>query len=150
VAAAVAITGAATATTTKGTERFSFIDTSNRRNSDTYSAIATGAFTAGGRAILPKGKGTLRFAGGTIKITEKPNGASMMTADLKICLETFAQSGTYKIVSGTGKYKGISGSGEFQSRFSEVGPIVNGKCSTTADTVASQGIITASGSVSLP
>jgi hypothetical protein len=149
-AAALAITGAATATTTNETEHFSFIDTSNSPNSDTYSAIATGAFTAGGTAILPKRKGTLRFSGGTIKVTEKPNGASMMTSNLKICLETFAQSGTYKIVSGTGKYKGISGSGEFKSKFSEVGPIVNGKCSTTAHTVASQGIITASGPVSLP
>ena len=150
VAAALAITGAATATTSTRTEHFSFIDTSNSPNSDTFSAIATGAFTAGGTAVLPTGKGTLRFSGGTIKVTDKPTGAPKTSANLKICLQTYAASATYKIVSGTGDYKGISGSGKVTAKFTAVGPIVKGKCSTTANTVASQGIITASGPVSLP
>jgi hypothetical protein len=148
LAAALAITGAAMATTT-GTEHFSFIDTSNT-NSQTYSAIATGAFTAGGTAVLPAGKGTLRFGGGTIKVTVKLKGAPKTTSNLKACVYTFAESGTYTIVSGTGDYAGITGSGKFTLKGTAVGPIVKGKCSTKANTVGSQAIITASGPVSLP
>ena len=150
MAAAVAITGAATASPSTKTEHFSFITTATSGNPNLFSAIATGGFTAGGTAILPPGKGTLRFSGGTIKITDKVAGTPKSHANLKICLDTAVESGTYKVVSGTGAYKGISGSGKFTANFRAVGPIVKGKCSTTANAVASQGIITASGPVSLP
>jgi excisionase family DNA binding protein len=118
-------------------------------NPNLFSAIATGAFTAGGTADLPSGKGTLRFSGGTIKLKAKP-GPFKNRPNLKICLDTAVASGTYMLVSGTGAYEGISGSRKFTARFTEVGPIVNGKCSTKANAVASQGLITASGPVSLP
>jgi hypothetical protein len=104
----------------------------------------------GGTAILPSARGTLRFSGGTIKLTDKPSGAPKSHTNLKLCLDTAVESGTYKLVSGTGTYAGISGSGKFTANFREVGPIINGKCSTTANAVASQGIITGSGPVSLP
>jgi hypothetical protein len=149
VAVAFAISGAAMASPSTKTEHLSFISTSTNGNSNLFSAIATGDFTAGGTADLPTGKGTLRFPGGTIKVTDKA-AATKNHPNLKICLDTVAESGTYKLVSGTGVYKGISGSGKFTAKFTEVGPIVNGKCSTTANAVASQGIITASGPVSLP
>jgi hypothetical protein len=150
VAAALVIAGAAMATTSTGTEHFSFIQTATSGNQNLYSAIATGDFTAGGTALLPSGKpGTVRFSGGTITITVKP-GKPKSTANLKLCLQTYADSGKYTIVSGTGAYKGISGSGKFTLKFTDVGPIVNGKCATKANAVANQGIVTANGPVTLP
>ena len=150
MAAALAIAGAALATTSTGTEHFSFIQTATSGNPNLYSAIATGDFTAGGTALLRSGKPlTVRFSGGTITISVKL-GKPKSTANLKLCLQTFADSGTYTIVSGTGAYKGISGSGKFTVKFTAVGPIVKGKCAQNANAVANQGIITANGPVSLP
>jgi hypothetical protein len=148
VAVALAITGAAMASPGTKTEHFSFIQTQTSGNPNLFSAIATGAFTAGGTADLPSGKGTLRFSGGTITVAAKGHAESH--ANLKLCLDVTTESGTYKLLSGTGVYKGISGSGKFTAKFTEVGPIVNGKCDTKAKGVAVQGIIAASGPVSLP
>jgi hypothetical protein len=149
VAASFAITGAAAASPSTGIEHFSFITTATSGNPNLFSAIATGAFTAGGTANLPSGKGTLKFSGGTIKTTSK-SGPMKNKVNSKLCLVVSTQSGTYKLVGGTGVYKGISGSGKYTARFTEVGPIVGGKCSTTANAVAAQGIITGSGPVTLP
>lgn len=151
-AAALAIAGGATASANTKTEHLSFIDTSNNPNSNTYSAIATGAFTAGGTAALGSHRhpATLRFSNGTIKLTFKA-GPFKNRANVKTCLQTTVDSGTYKLASGTGAYKGITGSGKFTLQFRAVGTSVNGKCSTsTPTTVADQNIITLSGPVSLP
>ena len=150
VVAAIAIAGAATAATSTGTEHLSFINTSNNPNSDVFSAIATGDFTAGGTAILRGNTTTLRLPGGTITAKSKAAGTPKTSTNLKLCLETYTESATYTILSGTGAYRGISGSGKSTIKFTGVGPIVKGECSTKADTVASQAIVTGSGPVSLP
>jgi hypothetical protein len=143
----LAITATAAASTA-GTEHFSFIQITNG-NSNVYSAIATGAFTAGGTASLPQGSGTLHFKGGTIKITDKPSGAVKMHVDSSTCLGTFDGVGTYQVVGGTGSYAGISGSGKFTNKGTVVFARVGGKCSQNS-TDASQDVIKASGPVSLP
>jgi hypothetical protein len=146
-ATSLAISGAATAAPTTKTEHFSFISTSATQSS--FSAIATGAFTDGGTALLPSGKGTLKLSGGTIKVTAKA-GRVKNNFDTKTCLGVSVQPGTYKIVSGTRSYAGISGSGKYVAKFTQVGAIVGGKCSMKANPVASQAIILASGPVTLP
>lgn len=152
-AAALAIAGGATASASTNTEHFSFIDTSNNPNSNTYSAIATGDFTAGGTATFGSGShahaATLRFSNGTIKLKVKA-GPPKTRSNFKTCLQTTVDSGTYTLASGTGAYRGITGSGKFNLHFRAVGTSVNGKCSTsTPTTVADQNIITLSGPVSL-
>ena len=152
VAAAVAITSAATATTSTGTEQLSLINIQTNGSAPLhYSTIATGAFTAGGTAILDSkaGTGTLRFQGGTIKLKTK-HSPTKTTGNPKTCLEKDAQSGTYTIASGTGVYKGISGSGNYTTKATFVGATVNGKCSNNTPADAIQIILTASGPVSLP
>ncbi len=147
IAASLAISGAAAAAPTTKTEHFSFVSTAITGN--TFSAIATGAFTAGGTANLPSGKGTLKFPGGTIKVTNKA-GRAKNNFNAKACLSTSVQAGTFKIISGTGVYAGITGSGKYTGSFTEVGPVVAGKCSSKGNPVAVQSIITASGPVTLP
>jgi len=147
VATSLAISGAAAAAPTTKTEHFSFVSTAITGN--TFSAIATGAFTAGGTANLPSGKGTLKFPGGTIKVTAKA-GHAKNNFNAKTCLGTSVQPGTFKIISGTGVYAGITGSGKYTASFTEVGPIVAGKCSMNGNPVAAQGSIRASGPVTLP
>jgi hypothetical protein len=147
MAASLATTGAAAAAPITKTEHFSFISTSITGN--TFSAIATGAFTAGGTANLPSGKGTLKFPGGTIKVTNKA-GRVKSSFDAKTCLATSVQPGTFKVISGTGAYAGITGSGKYTAHFTEVAPTVAGKCSTKGNPVAVQAIISASGPVTLP
>lgn len=147
VATSLAISGAAAAAPTTKTEHFSFVSTAITGN--TFSAIATGAFTAGGTANLPSGKGTLKFPGGTIKVAAKA-GHAKNNFNAKTCLGTSVQPGTFKIISGTGVYAGITGSGKYTASFTEVGPIVAGKCSMNGNPVAAQGSIRASGPVTLP
>jgi hypothetical protein len=150
VAAALTIAVGATASPSTKTEHFSFIDTSNNPNSNVYSAIATGGFTAGGTATLGRHRhpGTLRLSNGTIKLKAKI-GPLKTHGNAKMCLETTVDSGTYTLASGTGAYKGITGSGKLSLDFHAVGPIVKGKCSIPT-TVAAQNIITLSGPASLP
>jgi hypothetical protein len=154
VASAAAIVGAfgavgtAAAATTK-TETFSIILTSN--TSDVASAIATGAFTAGGTALLIGGSScpscwTVHFADGTFKFVK--TGAPKGSKDITGCLYSKAGSGTYKLSGGTGAYKGISGSGEDSVRTLVVYPVVKGGCGS--DAIATQFVISASGPVSLP
>ncbi|HYB28229.1 MAG TPA: hypothetical protein VEF89_16560 [Solirubrobacteraceae bacterium] len=152
IAGAGTITTAAAAPTPTGTEHFSLINIQTSGPTPLhYSAIATGAFTAGGTAILDlrAGTGTLRFQDGSIRLLTK-HSPTKTTGNLKTCLQKDTQSGTYTIVSGTGVYKGISGSGKYTDKATFVGATVNGKCSndTTADAI--QIILTAIGPVSLP
>lgn len=152
LAAAAVIASAAAATTSAKTEHFSLINTQTNGSAPLhYSAIAAGAFTAGGTAILDSkaGTGTLRFQGGTIRLKTKHSPAKT-TGNPKTCLEKDGQSGTYTITSGTGVYKGISGSGKYTAKATFVGATVNGKCSNNTPADAIQIILTASGPVSLP
>ena len=150
VAAALVTTVAATASTSTQTEHFSLIDISNNPKSRLYSAIATGAFTAGGTALLGThgSPSTLHFSGGTITLEAKLPPLKT-NGNAKLCLETTTDSGTYSLVSGTGAYAGISGTGRVTLDFRAVGPIVHDKCSIPT-TLADQNIITLSGPVSLP
>jgi hypothetical protein len=150
--AAIATLGiivAATASAGTKTEHFSFIDTSD--SSQAASAIATGAFTAGGTTVLNRGSDTLRLSHGTIKIEIHFTQAPKTTANPTTCLVTEHSSGTYRLAAGTGTYKGISGSGHFAQAAQQVGPAPHGKCSfTSGNPIASQQTVTASGPVSLP
>jgi hypothetical protein len=149
--AVLALTGAASgsgASGTSGTEHFSFMSTNV--GSDKFSVIATGVFTAGGTATPLAGTNTLKFPNGTIDVTSKRKGKPRYFADTKTCYESVFQKGTYTVVGGTGAYKGIAGSGKFTLTIRQIGPSRNGKCNTkTAKRVASQGIITARGPVTL-
>jgi hypothetical protein len=151
VAAAVAITGAATAATTTGNEHLSLINTQTNGSTPLhYSAIATGAFTAGGTAIVDSkaGTGTLRFQGGTIALKIKP-GTTKSTGHPG-CLLIETAPATYTIAGGTGIYKGITGSGKSKGTATFVGATVKGKCSNNTPADAIQIITRASGPVSLP
>ena len=145
-ATAIAIVGVATASAGTKIENLSLVSTST---SGAYSAIATGAFTDGGIAITQDNLGTLRLQKGTIKLTLKA-GKGSQSINLRTCLATATQPGTYKVTSGTGAYKRITGSGSYVERVSEVGRIVKGKCSRIANPVAVQDSITAHGPVTLP
>jgi hypothetical protein len=144
-AMAIAIVGAATASAGTKIEHFSFMTTTATNG---YTAIATGAFTDGGAALLQVPQGAIKLQRGTIKLAIKV-GKPSESINLKACLGVSTQPGTYKVVGGTGAYKGIAGSGSFVAHYTEVGKIVNGKCSKTAKPVASEGIITASGPVTM-
>ena len=141
-AASLALTGAAIGAGASGTEHFTFLSTSP--TGQTYSAIGTGVFTAGGTMT----RGTLTFPSGTIKVTHKQTGKPVTTMNAKACYFAQTSKGTFTIVSGTGAYKGITGSGTYTSNDRFVGPIVNGKCAK-GKPVAAQGIITATGHVTL-
>jgi len=150
-AAALAITGPAAATTTTGNEHLSLINTQTNGSAPLhYSAIATGAFIAGGTAIIDSkaGTGTLRFQGGTIALKIK-TGATKSTGHPG-CLLIETGPAAYTIVGGTGIYKGITGSGNSQGTATFVGATVDGKCSNNTQADAIQIITTASGPVSLP
>lgn len=147
-AAGLAMTGAAFGSATSGTEHFTFMSTAV--TADRFSVIATGAFTAGGTATPLAGTDTLKFPNGTIETTSQSRGKPVMTANTTTCYETLSQSGTYKVAGGTGAYKGITGSGRFTLSIRQVGPVSNGKCNIkTSKRVASQGIITGYGPITL-
>jgi hypothetical protein len=149
-AATLAITGPAAATTT-GNEHLSLINIQTNGSAPLhYSAIATGAITAGGTAIIDSkaGTGTLRFQGGTIALKIK-SGPEKST-EHPGCLLVETGPATYTIVGGTGIYKGITGSGKSQGTATFVGATVNGKCSNNTQADAIQIITTATGPVSLP
>jgi hypothetical protein len=150
-AAVLAVTSAAFgsgASGTSGTEHFSFMSTNV--GADKFSVIATGVFTAGGTATPLAGADTLRFPNGTIDVASRTKGKPRYFANTKTCYESLVQKGTYTVLGGTGAYKGIAGSGTFTLTIRQIGPSRNGKCDTnTTKRVASQGIITARGAVTL-
>lgn len=146
----VAISVVASAATTNKTEHLSLIDTST--TAQTFSVIATGAFTAGGTYEMSgSGPSTIRLAGGTIKLAGHVIVPPKTETNRTTCLITEHSSGTYTLAGGTGIYQGISGSGRYTQSARQVGPTNSGTCSfTSGNPVASQQIITASGPVSLP
>jgi hypothetical protein len=146
--AAIALTSAALGAGASRIEHLTFMSTNV--TADKFNVIATGAFTAGGTATPLAAKNTLKFPNGTITVTSKSKGQPVYTANTKTCYETLSQKGTYTISGGTGAYKGITGTGKFTLSVRQVGPFVNGMCDTsTKKRVASQGIITAAGPVTL-
>ena len=135
-----------------GAEHFQIMSTS--ATADTNSLIVYGVVTAAGVDHEPANNNgptstdVFTFPGGSFKVTHtNPNGGSF---NPKTCLFQFSGDGTFKISGGTGKYKGISGSGKFT--LSEIGvgaKTKTGACSQTANPIATQLVIDASGKVRL-
>lgn len=147
-AGGLATTGVAFGTGSSSLEHFTFMSTA-APTGETFSAIATGAFTDGGTATLLTKSGKLKLRKGTIEVSTK-QGQPVLSANTKTCYEHLTLKGTYKLVGGTGTYKGIKGSGKFTLRLREIGPFVNGKCDLkTAKRVAGQAVIAAAGPVTL-
>src|SRR5689334_6637196 len=107
-AAGLAMTGVAFGSKSSRTEHFTFMSTA-APTGDTFSVIATGAFTDGGTATLLTKRGKLKLRNGTIETSSKP-GQPVLHANTKTCYEHLSENGTYKILGGTGSYKGIRGS----------------------------------------
>ena len=148
--AAFAIVSASGAT--PSTEHFSLIHASTNP-SPVFSAIATGAFTAGGTATetkRPTKEIIVRFPAGTITLTDSGSGRSRLKKlqTATACLQTKQASGAYTIAGGTGAYKGIGGSGTASRDETFVEAASGGSCAKAF--LAIQATITASGPVSLP
>jgi hypothetical protein len=142
------ITAGASATT--GTESFSLIDATTPKNPG-FSVIATGAFVAGGTAIIPSnGVLKLRFPDGTITLhTGKKPKVTTMHQTATACIETQTNTGGhFTIAGGTGAYRGITGSGRATLHSTFIEQVVHGQCASAFSAV--QAIITANGSISLP
>ena len=149
-AAAIAITGAAGATATTKNERFTLMTTSTVATKPVYSVIATGAFIDGGIATHErKGALTLHLSSGTITLERnKPHPQVTKTETATACMQTASSRFSYTIAQGTGAYKGISGSGRATEHDTVIEQVVHGSCSTNF--AAAQGVITLTGTVSLP
>jgi hypothetical protein len=136
-----------------GTEQFSLIDTSTSASPPVFSAVATGAFTAGGTATehkMPTKDITLRFAAGTITLAAAGHGhtriSKLQTATA--CLQHKLASNTYTIASATGAYSGMTGSGTLTRDETFVEGASGGICANAF--LAVQALTTARGPVSVP
>jgi len=111
------------------------------------SVIATGAFTAGGRANLNTRNGVLHFPGGTI--TAFPHAQATVTqVNRHTCLMTIVQRGTYRLGRGTGKYAHLTGHGRYVAHILAVlNRTRKGRCSQSKRPQALQQVITAHGPV---
>ena len=146
-AAAIAITGAASATTASKNERFTLVSTSTSPD-PAYSVIATGAFADGGTAKKTKAGLALRFPDGTITLDIKKGHKKIVPiVSANACLQTQTSAGTFTVAGGTGAYKGISGSGRTSNSATAVERLVHGACATNYS--AAQVIGTATGPVRL-
>lgn len=144
--ATVAALGAATASASAATERFSFMGTVS---DGSYSVIATGAFTDGGIAKLRNGRGKLWLRDGTITLKTHHRKPKVHVDDTS-CVGEVTESGTYKVVGGTGAYKGIRGSGTLKGHYTAVGRKKDGACSKTTHPAAAQLTVIGRGPIKLP
>jgi hypothetical protein len=130
------------------TEHFSLVGITSKRSflktEVDFSAIANGAFTAGG--TYDDVTHILRFPNGTLDFRTKEGPIKTTGAGCGLLKES--SSDTYVIEHGTGAYKGIKGSGKAIGKVTSVFPMTNGTCSKKPSQV--QIIITGSGPVSLP
>lgn len=156
ILAVTIICGAATfaaanaATPSTKTEHFTLITTSTVASKAVYSVIATGAFIDGGIATHErKGGLKLHLTSGTITLVRrKPHPRVTKTETATACMQTASTRFTYTIVQGTGAYKGISGSGRATEHDAFIEHVVHGSCATNS--AAAQGVITLTGTMSLP
>jgi hypothetical protein len=149
VCGAAAFAAASAATPSTKTEHFTLITTSTTARKPVYSVIATGAFIDGGIATHErKGRLKLHLTSGTITLNRrKPHPQVTKTETATACMQTASSSFSYTIAQGTGAYKGISGSGRATDHDAVIEQVVHGSCSTNFATA--QGVITATGAVSL-
>jgi hypothetical protein len=153
-AAAVAVSGLTGASAAvpaprpaaSGIEHFQLMTTSATSSKATI--IATGVFTAGGidnSGVKPE---TFIFPAGKIHITHRAS-KTKQRFNVKTCLLTVSQSGTYKLIGGTGAYAGISGHGTYKLSILAVAARSKGKCSMKKAPVAWEQLIKAHGPVKL-
>jgi hypothetical protein len=146
LAAAVAgssVTAASASTMASKTEHFRFVSTS--ASSPRASAIAWGAFTAGG--TINTNSGLLRFPGGTFRAAHHRTN-SVAQLNRNSCLFTVEEHGTYRLGHGTGRYRHISGRGKYTSRVRAVlARNSKGRCAQSRPPRAFQQVINAWGSV---
>ncbi|MGP8001026.1 MAG: hypothetical protein ACLPKI_27445 [Streptosporangiaceae bacterium] len=150
LSAAAAITGSSltAASAAAGhagrTEYFRFV---SGLPSGQASAVATGAFTAGGSINLNTPVGMLRFPGGTFRAYPRPT-QTVSQVNRHTCLLTVLQRGSYRIGNGTGRFRHIKGHGTFTAHILGVlGRNKKGKCSQSVRPHAFQQVITAHGPV---
>jgi hypothetical protein len=150
ICGAATFAAASAATPSTKPEHFTLITTSTVASKPVYSVIATGAFIDGGIATHgPKGRLTLHLTSGTITLERsKPHQHLAKTETATACMQTASSRYGYTIVQGTGAYKGISGSGRATDRGAAVERVVHGSCATNF--AAAQGVITLTGTMSLP
>jgi|ERR1039458_2304461 hypothetical protein len=144
VVAGSSVTAAsASAMSSSKTEHFQFAGVS--ASSNRYSAIAYGAFTAGGTINLKSG--LVRVPGGTFRaIHHRTSGKSEFNR--RTCLGVSVEHGTYKIGAGTGKYRHINGRGTYTSRvWFVLARNHRGRCSQSKQPAAFQQIVNARGPV---
>jgi hypothetical protein len=147
--AALALTGlsaAGASPAVSGTEHLQIMSTS--ATSSTAPVIVYGVVTAAGVDHQGNNTDTFKFANGSFKVKHSA-GKGTQNFNPKTCLAQIAEHGTYTISGGTGAYKGISGHGTYHFSILGIAKKVKGKCSQTANPVASQQIIQASGPVTL-
>ena len=146
LAAVVAGTSATTAgasTIPAGKEHFQFVSVS--ASSTRYSAIAWGAFTAGGTINI--NSGLVRFPGGTFRAIHHRTSAQSKL-DRKTCLLVSMEPSTPQLAHGTGKYRHISGRGTFTRRvWGVLARNARGRCSKSKPPAAFQQVINARGAV---
>jgi len=116
----------------------------------TYSAIATGKFTAGGtvKINLADNPYKIIFPGGTIKVVFHP-GKTTTHVTSATCLWVWVEHGTYTLNGGTRAYRTIGGSGTAVNRGWAVMARNNkGKCTWAKNPFAYQQVVTMAGTVS--
>ncbi len=141
VVAGTSVTAASASTTASKTEHFRFMSTS--ASSSMASAIAWGAFTAGG--TINTNSGLVRFPHGTFRAIHHRT-SSVAQLNRRSCLFTAVEHGTYRLGHGTGRYRHISGHGQYTSRVRAVlARNSKGKCSQSRPPRAFQQVINAWG-----
>jgi hypothetical protein len=109
--AVIGLAAPASAKAKSGTEHF--LALSNSSNSKRYTVIGIGPIHARGVDIqLSATKDRFKFPDGALLIKHKPKH-NHNSSDPKTCLQTYTESGTYKITSGTGAYKNATGHGKY-------------------------------------
>lgn len=143
VVAGASVTAASASTVATKTEHFRFMTTS--ASSPRASAIAWGAFTAGG--TINTNSGLVRFPHGTFRAAHhRTSSASQLNR--KSCLFTVVEHGTYRLGHGTGRYRHISGGGKYTNRIRAVlARNSKGKCAQSRLPRAFQEVINAWGPV---
>jgi hypothetical protein len=138
-----------------GTQHFQMMNTSTRQNITTNPLIAYGVITAAGTDHEnANGTDTFSFPGGSLTVKHTPTkGATKQSFNVKSCLFTYSEKGTFKVSGGTGKYKGASGSGSYTLSAIGIGPkLKSGACSQsqTAPLTAQQQGVQIAGKIALP
>jgi hypothetical protein len=148
VAGSMGLTSANASPAKAKKEAFQFV--SGSTTSYTYSAIATGTFTAGGsvKVNADTNPEEIIFPLGTINVLFHPGKTSSHIASAT-CLYTQEEDGTYKLDGGTGAYRAIRGSGTSVSHIVAVmARNAKGKCTWQKNSLAYQQVINQEGTVS--